>query len=63
MSFAAVRFASVARQGASLSMGKRFSSNAQADPLRFLVIDGYAPAGREDLRNHGASEAGILYRV
>ena len=62
MSFAAVRFASLARQGASLSVGKRFSS-AQAAPLRFLVIDGYAPAGREDLRNHGASEAGILYKV
>ena len=30
-------------------------------PLRLLVLDAYAPEGREALRNAGASEAGALY--
>jgi len=29
-----------------------------ANPLRYLVIDGYTKAGRDDLTNHGASTAG-----
>jgi GMP synthase (glutamine-hydrolysing) len=32
-----------------------------ARPLRFLVLDCYDRAGREELRAHGASEAGSLY--
>jgi GMP synthase (glutamine-hydrolysing) len=32
-----------------------------ARPLRFLVLDGYDRAGREELRRHGAHEAGALY--
>lgn len=32
-----------------------------SDTLRFLVLDGYARAGREDLANGGASTAGKLY--
>mmetsp|Transcript_22668 Transcript_22668/g.63710 ORF Transcript_22668/g.63710 Transcript_22668/m.63710 type:complete len:331 (+) Transcript_22668:139-1131(+) len=39
----------------------RHASTGLGKP-RVLVIDGYAPAGREDLVRHGASEAGILYK-
>lgn len=31
-------------------------------PLRFLVVDGYSKAGRDDLSAGGATTAGVLYR-
>lgn len=46
---------------------RRFSAYTDApvkckNPLRFLVLDGYSKAGRDELEAGGASTAGILYR-
>lgn len=35
----------------------------QAAPIRYLIVDGYTKTGRQSLRDHGCTEAGILYKT
>eukprot|EP01084_Bolivina_argentea_P230401 388652_1 len=58
---AASRLASSGLQ--ATSAGVRFNSSKLLDPVKLLVIDGYAPSGRKDLSDYGAGEAGHLYRT
>ena len=57
----AVRGRSLASCFALLKPRSLSTSVRSRRKLRFLVIDGYAPEGRDDLRDGGASTAGDLY--
>lgn len=51
------------RQRALIKTGatRWFSSTTTMEPINYLVIDGYAKEGRENLRAGGAGTGGDLY--
>ena len=63
LSRAIVKSASPLHIAGKSTFARYYSGERATGPLKMLVIDGYAPKGREDLRNHGCGEAGHLYRV